>query len=140
MVTSCSNGIKSQLFDKKRVGRVKCDEEMLHQSGYEGIELRSHSITKHLQGVENAFHTAWHFLTIGQAIACRQQVFQENGQDVICVFVNIGLEILGKFFDCVESGITNVRLRMFDATADDLNKRCHVLGTNMLCTSFHHNC
>jgi hypothetical protein len=29
---------------------------------------------------------------------------------------------------------------MFDAAADDLNKRRHVLGTDMLCTALHHNC
>jgi hypothetical protein len=48
--------------------------------------------------------------------------------------------MIEKFLDRVESSIANVRLRIFDATADDLNKLCHVLGTNMLCTAFHHNC
>ncbi len=119
---------------------VKCDEEMLHQRGYEGIEFGFHRFTKHLQGVENAIHATWHIFATGQTIDCRRQIFEENGQDVICVFVNIGLEMLGKLAHCVESGITNVRLWMFDAAADGLNKRRHVLGTDMLCTALHHNC
>ena len=122
-----------------RGGRIKGGKEMFHQDRKKRSQFFFHSFAKHFQGVKHPIDTFGYFLVVFQLGTCIRQVRQQNWQDIICKFVNVGLKMFGKLANCIKRRISDTVYRVLDSSTYALNKSRQIFCSNVFCTTFSNN-
>ena len=138
--TSSSDSTEGEFFNVEWIRRIQGREKVFHERWNKRTKFVFHRFAERFQRVEYSVDAAGNLLSVSQAHTRSSEILEKNRENILCEFVDVGLQMFGKLADSVQGRIADARLRMLDSVANALNEWRQVFGANVFGTSFSNDC
>lgn len=130
------DGGQGELTEVHRVAGAECLEETLHQER----QMRHNGVFEILavcfEGVEHAINVFGLFAAAADLGAQLVQELEEDGQHLVGVLGDVGLQVLGELAEGEQRGVANDRIGIDDAHLDGVQHVLEVFGADGLAAAF----